>query len=295
MERARFSIGDRILAFYGSVPYEAKILSVQTNEEDPKEPKIEYLVHFSGWSKNWDRWINEDKVLEYNDDNCGVAKKTLEEVKQAAEREKKKRSAKPQGEDGGAGRTKKRKAGGESEEKFALNVPKNLKNVIFNDWSDVLQKQKLVPLPRKPTIAQLLEDYTQNRKIEKSQNSEEERQMAEDDEKVLAEMIEGLKHYFNKVVGRRLLYRCERLQYSNHMESSGMSKLPTDVYGAEHLLRLLVKLPDFVEVTAMEPNVMKLFMEILDDLLLFLSENQKVYFVPATSEWALENREDSAK
>jgi len=224
-----------------------------------------------------------------------VAKKTLEEVKQAAEREKKKRSAKPQGEDGGAGRTKKRKAGGESEEKFALNVPKNLKNVIFNDWSDVLQKQKLVPLPRKPTIAQLLEDYTQNRKIEKSQNSEEERQMAEDDEKVLAEMIEGLKHYFNKVVGRRLLYRCERLQYSNHMESSGMSKLPTDVYGAEHLLRLLVKLPDFVEVTAMEPNVMKLFMEILDDLLLFLSENQKVYFVPATSEWALENREDSAK
>jgi hypothetical protein len=61
---------------------------------------------------------------------------------------------------------------------------------------------------------------------------------------ILEEVIQGLKEYFNKSLGRLLLYRFERQQFfdiHSRVESptSDLAGKPfCDIYGGEHLLRL---------------------------------------------------------
>ena len=52
-------------------------------------------------------------------------------------------------------------------------------------------------------------------------------------------MTLGLKDFFNAVVGDKLLYKIERLQYS---EQGAVGGDPIDVYGSAHLLRLMAKI-----------------------------------------------------
>jgi mortality factor 4-like protein 1 len=64
------------------------------------------------------------------------------------------------------------------------------------------------------------------------------------DADILEEVIAGVKEYFNKSLGRILLYRFERGQFyevhkqiqSGHGDHAGKSLC--DMYGCEHLLRL---------------------------------------------------------
>lgn len=49
---------------------------------------------------------------------------------------------------------------------------------------------------------------------------------------------EGIKLYFDKALGSLLLYKFERQQYSEILKSS-QNRPMSDIYGAEHLLRLL--------------------------------------------------------
>lgn len=53
------------------------------------------------------------------------------------------------------------------------------------------------------------------------------------------EVTLGLKDFFNAVVGDKLLYKIERLQYS---EQGAVGGDPIDVYGSAHLLRLMAKI-----------------------------------------------------
>ncbi len=49
---------------------------------------------------------------------------------------------------------------------------------------------------------------------------------------------EGIRLYFDKALGSLLLYKFERQQYSEILKNSP-NKAMSEVYGAEHLLRLL--------------------------------------------------------
>lgn len=49
------------------------------------------------------------------------------------------------------------------------------------------------------------------------------------------EIVDGLRCYFDKALSAMLLYKEERQQYK---EVIAEDALPSDVYGAEHLLRL---------------------------------------------------------
>jgi mortality factor 4-like protein 1 len=61
---------------------------------------------------------------------------------------------------------------------------------------------------------------------------------------LLDEVIAGLKEYFNRSLGRILLYKYERAQYNEIINRIGKSsdelfgRKLSDIYGAEHLLRL---------------------------------------------------------
>jgi mortality factor 4-like protein 1 len=88
---------------------------------------------------------------------------------------------------------------------------------------------QLVTLPRKPTVAQLLHSF---KKEILAKDRKEEQQ--------LEEVVAGLKLYFNRALGAMLLYRFERQQYTD-LRKKFPKKEMSDIYGAEHLLRIFGK------------------------------------------------------
>lgn len=54
---------------------------------------------------------------------------------------------------------------------------------------------------------------------------------------LLSEIISGITIYFDKALGNNLLYRFERAQYVEQRRGNP-DKAMSEIYGAEHLLRL---------------------------------------------------------
>ena len=117
-----------------------------------------------------------------------------------------------------------------------LLVPDNLKAILVDDWENVTKNLSLVPLPSKTPVNLILDTYFDEEKGKRRLGS------AEAD--LLEEVVAGVKEYFEKCLGRILLYRFEREQFfyirqlweagTGEWEGKGVG----DVYGAEHLCRL---------------------------------------------------------
>jgi mortality factor 4-like protein 1 len=117
-----------------------------------------------------------------------------------------------------------------------LFIPDTLKSILVDDWEKVTKDQKLVPMPAPVSVSTFLNDYYEAESVHRRPNSA--------DADILEEVIAGIKEYFNKSLGRILLYRFERPQFftihkeleSGSGEHAGQSLC--DMYGCEHLLRL---------------------------------------------------------
>ena len=117
-----------------------------------------------------------------------------------------------------------------------LFIPDSLKSILVDDWEKVTKEQKLATVPSPTPITQFLNDYYESEANHRRPGSA--------DADILEEVIAGVKEYFNKSLGRILLYRFERQQFyevhkqieSGHGEHAG--KTLCDMYGCEHLLRL---------------------------------------------------------
>ena len=120
-----------------------------------------------------------------------------------------------------------------------LFIPDALKSILVDDWEKVTKEHKLAPVPSPTPITQFLNEY-----YEAESNH---RRPGSADADILEEVIAGVREYFNKSLGRILLYRFERQQFyevhkqveSGHGEHAG--KTLCDMYGCEHLLRLFGK------------------------------------------------------
>ena len=62
------------------------------------------------------------------------------------------------------------------------------------------------------------------------------------DSEYLTQVLNGLRHYFDEALGAMLLYRFERQQYAQQRQKNPDFRA-SDVYGAEHLVRLTSKWP----------------------------------------------------
>jgi len=82
-------------------------------------------------------------------------------------------------------------------------LPAVLKKQLVDDWDWITREKKIVSLPRKPSVAEILDQFLQSKK--KGGQSE----------KIFNEVIEGIRIYFDKALGTLLLYRFERPQYSD--------------------------------------------------------------------------------
>jgi len=136
-----------------------------------------------------------------------------------------------------------------------MNIPQPLKLKLINDWDNVINQKHLVPLPRSPSVSQLLASYL-NTKQNNSGKLEYD------------SVVECMKAYFDKSLGTELLYKFERQQYSDVLSNSNnQGKRMSDVYGAEHLLRLFVKLPELIASVEMEEEAVAILTQGVKDIL----------------------------
>ncbi|CAM9313779.1 unnamed protein product [Discosporangium mesarthrocarpum] len=92
------------------------------------------------------------------------------------------------------------------------------------------------------------------------------------------ELIDGLSIYFDKALPLILLYRQERAQYDRIVQEHP-GKSPREMYGAEHLLRLFVRLPQLLAQTALTPTEVSQVQAKLGDFLRFMQKNHAEFFV----------------
>ena len=128
-------------------------------------------------------------------------------------------------------------------------MPDNLKALLVDDWENITKNLQVVPLPAKVPVNKLLEMYMEDEKAKRNNPAEVD---------VLEEVVAGIREYFDKSLGRILLYRFEREQYhilrkrwENGVEGY-VDKGPCDIYGAEHLARL------FGEIISPLPSSLKI-------------------------------------
>ena len=115
-------------------------------------------------------------------------------------------------------------------------IPDALKSILVDDWEKVTKENKVAPTPAPISVTQFLSEYDEAESVHRRPGSA--------DADILEEVIAGVKEYFNKALGRILLYKFERNQYfdwhkqleKGHGEHAG--KTLCDIYGCEHLLRL---------------------------------------------------------
>ncbi|KAK4777017.1 hypothetical protein SAY86_005705 [Trapa natans] len=275
-----FTEGEKVLAYHGPRIYEAK---VQKTEVRKKEWK--YFVHYLGWNKNWDEWVAADRLLKHTEEN--IMKQETLEKKQGIDKNPKSgrliqyklknaADAKVEREDfkslATKGKKRKSDAVAESEnailEKFVkIQIPLTLKKQLVDDWEFVTQQDKLVKLPRSPTVDNILTSYLDYK-------SKKDVMIIDS----IGEVLKGLRCYFDKALPAMLLYKKERQQYK---EAVAPTESPSTIYGAEHLLRLFVKLPELLAQVNIEEETLTRLQQKLVDFLKFLQKNQNTFFISA--------------
>ncbi|PIN16436.1 hypothetical protein CDL12_10914 [Handroanthus impetiginosus] len=151
-----------------------------------------------------------------------------------------------------------------SETLVSIQIPSTLKKQLVDDHECITQLGQLVKLPRSPSVYEILNKYFDYR-------VKKDGMMVE----TVGEIIHGLRCYFDKALPAMLLYKQERQQYKEVI-TDNIS--PASVYGAEHFLRLFVKLPEMLSCMRIEKETLTELQHRLLDLLRFLQSNQSAFF-----------------
>ncbi|CAB4408645.1 unnamed protein product [Rhizophagus irregularis] len=276
-----------------------------------------YYVHYKGWKKTWDEWVPEERVVKHNEANLmrqkqlkdtysNKKKKTvrignkvsiedqaksndvsdsspshqgdvdIEDNKNEAELQE----DQLQKENHERGKKRKKINDDEEEEEFMnrleikIPLPESLKVKLIDDWENVTRNNALLKLPRKYTVADILNEYLEfkHNLIASTANNQK-----SDKDDIHSEVVQGIKIYFDKTLGNILLYADERQQYVN-IRKQFLDKENSEIYGAEHLLRLFVELPRLLAHTTMDQAATETLEEHLIDFLKFIQKNEDQYF-----------------
>ncbi|KAF2866095.1 MRG-domain-containing protein [Massariosphaeria phaeospora] len=293
-----FRKDEKALCFHHELLYEAKVLEVQPVDKDDVKKGFEYKVHYKGWKNTWDDWVPEDRLRKLTQENRDLANNLRHEVlaaqrnaRQQMMTSKKKTQGSAHGSEerqtsaaaassGPRGQKRLRDQDLEKEENFQnrrsvrIHMPDRLKSLLVDDWENVTKNLQLVSLPSQKPAGIILDEYLA------WTTSTGQRTSTETD--ILEEVIQGLKEYFNKSLGRLLLYRFEREQLCDiytaveDPASELAGKAFADIYGGEHLLRLFVSMPELLAHTNMDTQAINRLREELSAMTTWLSKEAQV-------------------
>lgn len=175
-----------------------------------------------------------------------------------------------------------------------IPLPDHLKGLLVDDWENITKSLQLVPLPHPHPVSEILTAY--------AASEEGRRRPGSADADILEEVIQGIREYFDKSLGRILLYRFERQQWletheqmtaapgsgankqngdsmdTDDVEDKLAGKTPSEVYGAEHLCRLFVSMPELIAQTNMDAQSVSRLREELAKMTQWLGKNSGMYF-----------------
>jgi mortality factor 4-like protein 1 len=146
-----------------------------------------------------------------------------------------------------------------------FELPGSLKRQLVDDWEFVTKEQKLVTLPRDVTVAKILNEWLKTRSGGADRASRE--------------LVDSLLEYFDALLPTMLLYRFERPQFHELFsapKNEGEKPTPSNVYGAEHLLRMFVKLPYLLNDAKLDAELMKEAAARINDIARYIQKNGRV-------------------
>ena len=151
-----------------------------------------------------------------------------------------------------------------------LSIPQALKRLLLVDMKHH-RSQNVLVLPRTPSAGQVLRDFQDY----SSSGCHSLSSFKIPGVALCAEdVLDALGSYFEVALGTRLLYDVEREEFEHLAAEANV----LEVYGPEHLLRLLVKLPEFLVHTPLFPDSLYYVRIVLEKLMQFLSKNIQKYF-----------------
>ncbi|KAK4988686.1 Esa1p-associated factor [Elasticomyces elasticus] len=273
----QYAKDEKVLCFHHDLLYEAKVLELKLQDVNDRKGPYQYRVHYKGWKNTWDDWVPQDRLRKFSDENKELAaalKKEMDATRKATAKSSISTATKKRGLGsdltGSSARgsedlpsapaprqgTKRQRdyEGIEKEEDFnrrpaiRLFIPETIKSSLVDDWEKTTKDQKLVPIPSKTPVSTFLHEFREHELAKGISNQ---------DSDILDEVVQGVMEYFNKSLGRILLYRFERLQYHDihDLFKPGRAlegKQIGEVYGVEHLCRLFVSMPDLIAHTNMD-------------------------------------------
>jgi len=253
-----YTAGEKIFAFHQGLIYEAKVLKVELRADTEKArigaQKPFYYIHYQGWKDRWDEWVEDDRILKHTPANNQLRIEQNDVVKQKRKKATKSKSA----------QTRKRRKIAPPKTIFSLELPLSLKCILTSELS-LINMKMLVPIPKEPSVETILQEFTETLRPNAPSG-------------YFDEVVQGVQLYFEKALGTLLLYSFERLQYSEVLKKNKKKKV-SQIYGAEHLLRLFVILPELMADVEIEDQTKKVIKERMEGIINFLDENRDRMFV----------------
>lgn len=300
----KYEEGEKVLCYHGQHLYEAKCTKIDLTRSNEKF----YMIHYNGWNKKWDEWVDGKRILKYTDENVAKQQVILNLIKnnklktqvQSVKKEEPLAAADTVNE----AKASKKKRLNENElslnkpekivkaienpiqskktiyavdiyskhskylsnPKIRIIIPKSLQEWLIDDYDAINQQNKLVNLPSTTSVCCILNEF-KSYKIQENPSIENDKEFRSNHS--------GIIKYFNIMLGSQLLYRFERVQYSEMIETK---KEMADLYGSIHLLRLFEKLDQIISFAPLDANKLENLLEYVNDLIKYLDKFNGIFF-----------------
>lgn len=164
---------------------------------------------------------------------------------------------------------------------WMFQIPVTIKQQLIDDWEFITKEQRLVPLPRTPNVNVIIQSWIEQRQhLDRGEFA------------AVQEVGDGVRTYFDAALPNMLLYKFERQQYDEYFGPTGGGcgdHKPSRHYGAEHLARIIFKIPFMLEDADIDPHIMKRIAEKFNDLAGYIARYGKNMFIniyePASPEY----------
>lgn len=167
---------------------------------------------------------------------------------------------------------------------FRIVLPLSLKKEMLKTWECISQRNLVPSVPAKISVRRVLDMYVEAKIKQISAGNASGPRAFQEDGQLRKRMIgwkdlaEGIALFFEKALESRLLYPQEQPQLKEMNSNPKYGKKSVaELYGCEHLLRLLLRLPDILSECVSEEK-RQLILEDIKDFVRFLHQNQDILF-----------------